>query len=312
MASHPATSLLHTFDYPSHAPQHSIKWTRLGPQDAQPVVFIHGTPWSSRLWAPYALALSTKYSVYLFDNPGYGQSKLLTQEATADFASNGSLTKQAEVTAALFRHWGLVSTSADKNGSGRAPHVIAHDNAGLVSLRTILEHGCIYKSLTLIDVVAVGPWGLPFFKLVADNEDVFKAIPPPIFDGMVRGYVRHAAHLPLTKEDEDMLVEPWVSDDGRPGQEGLVHVLKQASTRVSDDVEVQYHKVGESGLPVKIIWAKEDQWVPCERAEKLKQLIGGKTKVVLVEDAGHLIQLDQPRCLTSEIVMFLGEVDGAS
>ncbi|KAL8994285.1 MAG: hypothetical protein Q9169_005701 [Polycauliona sp. 2 TL-2023] len=290
-----------TFTYPSDAPQYSIKWACIGPEKAQPVIFIHGTPWSSRLWAPYALALSNKYRVYLFDNPGYGESTLVTPEATAEFASNGSLTKQAEITAALFRHWGF----------DRPPHVIAHDNAGLVSLRMVLEHGCIYKSLTLVDVVAVGPWGLPFFKLVAENEDVFKAIPPMIFDGIVRGYARHAAYLPLTKEDEDMLVEPWVSGDGRPGQEGLLRVLKQASTRVSEDAEAQYHKIGESGLPVRIIWGKKDQWVPCERAEKLKQLIGGRrTKVVLVEDAGHLIQMDQPSCLASEIAIFLGEVDG--
>ena len=119
-----------------------------------------------------------------------------------------------------------------------------------------MQHGCVYKSLTLIDVVAVGPWGLPFFKLVAENEDVFKAIPAGMFDGIVRNYVRDAAYKPLRKEDEDMLAEPWVSGDGRPGQDRLVHVLKQASMRVSEDVEVDYHKVGESGLPVKIIWGE--------------------------------------------------------
>ena len=312
MASHPATSLIQTFTYPSHVPQYLIKWTRLGPVDAQPLVFIHGTPWSSRLWAPYALALSNKYCVYLFDNPGYGQSRLLTPAATAEFASNGSLTKQAEVTAALFTHWGFTpAISADEARSVCAPHVVAHDNAGLVALRMALQYGCSYQSLTLIDVVAVGPWGLPFFKLVAENEDVFKAIPARMFDGIVRAYVRDAAHNSLRKVDEDMLVEPWVSGDGRPGQEGLVQVLKQASTRKSDDVEGQYHEIGESELPVRIIWGKEDKWVPCERAYKLKELIGGKSEVVLVEEAGHLIQLDQPERLTAEIVMFLAEVDRA-
>ncbi|KAI4212090.1 MAG: hypothetical protein LQ351_005120 [Letrouitia transgressa] len=312
MASHPATSLIQTFTYPSQDPQYLIKWTRLGPLDAQSLIFIHGTPWSSRLWAPYALALSNKYCVYLFDNPGYGQSGLLTPAATAEFASNGPLTKQAEITAALFSHWGFTSTSTEDAHSIRAPHVIAHDNAGLVTLRMALQHGCSYKSLTLIDVVAVGPWGLPFFKLVAENEDVFKSIPPQMFDGIVRGYIRDAAHKSLRKEDEDMLAEPWVSGDGRPGQEGLVQVLKQASTRKSDDAERLYHKIGESGLPVNIIWGKEDKWVPCERAATMKELIGGKSQVVLVEEAGHLIHLDQPEQLMAEMVTFWVEVDGVS
>ena len=312
MATHPATSLTQSFTYPADDPHYLIKWTNVGPKDAQPLVFIHGTPWSSRLWAPFALALSSKYSVYLFDNPGYGLSKPLTPAATTEFAENGALTKQAEVTAALFAHWGFAPSSADGGRSVRVPHVVAHDNAGLVSLRMLLQRGRVYKSLTLIDVVAVGPWGLPFFKLVAENEHVFNALPPPMFAGIVRSYIRDAAYKPLKNEDEDMLADPWVSGDERPGQGGLVHVLKQASKRVSDDVEVQYHEIGESGLPVKIIWGKEDKWVPCERAEKLRGLIGGNSKVVLVEEAGHLIQLDQPAQLMAEIMMFLGEVDKSS
>ncbi|KAI4100784.1 MAG: hypothetical protein L6R37_005276 [Teloschistes peruensis] len=309
MATHLSASLDQTFKYPSSDPQCHIKWTRLGSPDAQAVILIHGTPWSSRLWVPYALGLSSKYSVYIFDNPGYGQSKHLTQAAIDAFTNNGSLSQQAEATAALLTHWGFTSKTADSAQSVRAPHVIAHDNAGLVSLRMALQHGCIYKSLALIDVVAVGPWGLPFFKLVAENPDVFKAIPPQMFDGITRGYIRNAAHKPLRKEDEDMLAEPWVSGEGRPGQEGLVRVLQQASARKSDDVEGQYRELGESGLPIRIIWGKNDKWLPCETAEKLKELIGGKCEVVLIEEAGHLIQLDQPERLMAEIVLFLGEDD---
>ena len=305
MVSPPVVPLPESFTYPHDDPQYLVRWARLGPFDAQPLVFLHGTPWSSQLWAPYALALSSKYSVYIFDNPGYGQSKPLTPAATAEFTNNGPLTKQAEITAALFAHWVLTADDT------RKPHVIAHDNAGLVSLRMALQHAIHYKSLTLIDVVAVGPWGLPFFKLVADNQDVFNAIPAPMFDGIVRSYIRDAAYKPLIKEDEDMLAEPWVSGEGRPGQEGLVRIFTQASKRVSDDVEREYHKIGASGLPVKIIWGKEDGWLPSERAEKLRALIGGKTEVVLVEEAGHLIQLDQPGRLMAELVMFFGEVDAA-
>ena len=301
MASHPAISLDQTFTFPSNDPQYLIKWACLGPLEARPVVFIHGTPWSSRLWASFALALSNEYCVFLFDNPGYGQSKHLTPTAKAEFETNGSLSKQAEATAALFALWGLHSNT---------PHVIAHDNAGLVSLRMALQYGFVYRSLTLIDVVAVGPWGLPFFKLVAENSDVFTAIPPMMFDGIVRGYIRNAAHKPLRLEDEDMLAEPWVSGDERPGQEGFVRWVKNASNRVSEDVEKEYHKIGESGVPVRIIWGKEDKWLSCETAERLRGLIGGKAEVVLVEEAGHLIQLDQPERLTAEILLFLTKVDG--
>ena len=162
----------------------------------------------------------------------------------------------------------------------------------MISLRITLQYDCYYISLTLIDVVAVGSWDLFFFKLIAENRNVFISISPQMFDGIVRSYIRDAAHKLFRREEKNMLAEPWVSEDRRPGQEGLVHALKQASVRISDDAETQYHEIGESGLPVRIIWGKEDKWVPCERADKLKELIGGNSEVILVEDAGHLIQLD--------------------
>lgn len=274
-----------------------IRWTRIGPRAAQPVVFIHGTPWSSRLWAPFAIALSSTYSVYLFDNPGYGESQTFG-EGTTEQANDGSLEKQAEVFAALLEHWQLE----------KPPHVIAHDNAGLCSLRTTLTHDIKYRSLCLVDVVAVGPWGSPFFKLMSQNIEVFQKIPAGMFEGIVRGCIRDAAFKPLKASAEDMLAKPWLSD-GQHGQTGFIRQLCQAAQRQSSDIEPQYRKVGDSGLPVKIIWGKDDQWIPVERAEKLRGLIGGNTEVAIVEDAGHLIHLDQPERLMAELVLFLNKVD---
>jgi pimeloyl-ACP methyl ester carboxylesterase len=45
-------------------------WSGTGP----PVVFCHGTPWSSELWRPFAEALSRDFTVHLWDMPGYGRS----------------------------------------------------------------------------------------------------------------------------------------------------------------------------------------------------------------------------------------------
>jgi pimeloyl-ACP methyl ester carboxylesterase len=38
-----------------------------------------------------------------------------------------------------------------------APHVVAHDYGGAVSLRAHLVHGARYASLALVDVVALRP-----------------------------------------------------------------------------------------------------------------------------------------------------------
>ena len=49
-----------------------IAWARAG--SGPPVVFCHGTPFSSRVWAPYAEALADRFTVHLWDLPGYGRS----------------------------------------------------------------------------------------------------------------------------------------------------------------------------------------------------------------------------------------------
>ena len=114
------------------------------------MVFCHGTPWASALWAPIADALSTEHTVYLWDMLGYGTSSMTEGDV--------SLAAQGRVLADLLSHWELA-----------APDVAAHDYGGAVALRAHLLHGAAYRSLALVDVVALAPWGSDFFRLVAAN-----------------------------------------------------------------------------------------------------------------------------------------------
>src|ERR1700754_1867986 len=129
-----------------------IAWTSLGSGPA--IVFCHGTPFSSRVWHPFAEALSDDFTVYLWDMPGYGRSSK-NAEHSVDFDA------QSLALVALLDHWGL-----------KQPHVIAHDFGGAVSLRARLVHGASYSSLMLVDVVAIPPSGSPFFQFVQNHSDV--------------------------------------------------------------------------------------------------------------------------------------------
>ncbi|KAF2423741.1 alpha/beta-hydrolase [Tothia fuscella] len=175
-------NLIQTFIHETTAHTFEIRWTRVGDEKLPPLVFIHGTPWCSAEWHDLAAALSSRFNIYLYDHPGFNHSPSphrLTDAPEQNMIDlDGPLTLRAEASAALFRHWNFETR----------PHVAAHDNGGLVSLRLLLEHDISFASLCLMDVVALGPFGLPFFKLVAENESVFAAIPPNITEGFVRGY----------------------------------------------------------------------------------------------------------------------------
>ena len=249
-----------------------VRWARGG--SGPPVVFCHGTPWSSWLWAPFAEALSAEFTTYLWDMPGYGLSSKERDQRV-------SLDVQGELLHDLIAHWGL-----------SAPHVVAHDFGGAVALRARLLEGSELSSLVLADVVALAPWGSDFFRLVRDHADVFAALPAAIHEGAVRAYVAGASHRGLTPEQADMLVSPWL---GAGGQDAFYRQIAQADEAHTREIEPLYP---ELDLPVLVVWGPEDAWIPVDRAHRLAELIPG-ARLELVDGAGHLIQLDQPAALAA-------------
>ena len=245
-----------------------VRWGRWG--TGPPVVFCHGTPWSSALWAPIADALRADHTVYLWDMPGYGTSTM------AD-GQDVSLAAQGAHFADLLGYWELVE-----------PHVVAHDYGGAVALRAHLLHGSRFASLALVDVVALAPWGSDFFRLVRDHADVFTAVPPAIHEGIVRAYVAGASHTGLSADESDMLVAPWLDESG---QAAFYRQMAAADQRFTDEIEPLYPTID---MPALVVWGTEDSWIPVEQAHRLADLIPA-ARLELIENAGHLIQLDRPR-----------------
>ena len=244
------------------------------------MVFCHGTPWSSDLWRPLAEALAARHTVYLWDMPGYGES---SKEA----AHPVSLDVQGELFADLLTFWGLGS-----------PHVVAHDVGGAVALRAHLMHGSAVSSLALVDVVALRPWGSEFFRLVRKHADVFAALPSAVHEGALRAYINGASHRGLTPAALDKLARPWL--DG-VGQAAFYRQIAQADEVYTDQVEPLYPTID---VPVLVVWGSDDVWIPVDRAHRLHELIPGSALTV-VENAGHLIQLDQPEALTAVLAEWL-------
>jgi pimeloyl-ACP methyl ester carboxylesterase len=244
------------------------------------VVFCHGTPWSSRLWAPFAEALSDHFTTYLWDMPGYGQSSKDAEHAVG-------LDVQGELLHELLEHWGL-----------QAPHVVAHDYGGAVALRAHFLHGSRFASLALVDVVALAPWGSGFFALVREHSEVFEALPAAVHEGALRAYIAGASHFGLSAEQADMLVAPWLGD---VGQAAFYRQIAQADQAYTDQIEPLYSSLD---LPVFVIWGRHDAWIPVDRAHRLATTIPG-AQLQVIEAAGHLVHLDQPVQLTSRLQYWL-------
>ncbi len=252
---------------------HAVRWGRYG--QGSPVVLCHGTPWSSFVWRRAIEKLANDHTVFVWDMLGYGQSDMP--------AADVSLAVQSTILTALTRNWGLSS-----------PDIVAHDIGGAVALRSHVLDTVALSSMCLIDVVAIRPWGSPFFRLVGTNSEVFEQLPERLHEALVAEYIQGASGVGLAPEVLDPLIAPW---RGAIGQAAFYRQIAQADEAFTDEVEHRYHEIA---VPTKIIWGSADAWLPVAHGEKLAGLIAGSSLEV-IEGAGHLIMEDAPEALLDAV-----------
>ncbi|RZI53588.1 MAG: alpha/beta hydrolase [Pseudonocardia sp.] len=263
-----------TLDKEFEAPGGTIRWTTLGSGD--PMVLVHGTPYSSFLWRDIAPALAITRTVFVFDHLGFGQSE---QRDGQDL----SLATHAANFTRLLEHWGL-----------SRPSIVAHDIGGAVALRALLLEGAGYRDLTLFDAVSGGEWERGLFQLILKNADVFTQLPDYAHEALVASHLRHATHVGFRPEILEAFLAPW------RGAEGQAAFYRQYSQIRQADTEEYEHLLGGMSMPTRLIWGREDRILPPEYAHWLHERIP-HAELSWIEDAGHLLQEDAPARLLAHL-----------
>jgi pimeloyl-ACP methyl ester carboxylesterase len=261
---------------------HTIRWGRMG--SGPPLVLLHGTPFSSYEWHRIAPILAERRTVHFHDMLGYGRSDM---PAGADV----SLNVQNRILAALIRRWDI-----DR------PDVVAHDFGGATALRAHFIDACEYRSLTLIDPVAVRPWGSPLVQHVRLHEAAFAGMPAYMHEAILPAYLRSGLHRPIADEALAPYVEPWKDETG---QRAFYAQIAQMDVSQTDAVQRRY---GELRCPVQVLWGEEDRWIPIERGRELAALLPN-AKFIAVPESGHLMQEDAPEAIVAAVLTFLHELE---
>src|ERR671915_1860051 len=254
-----------------------VRWDLFG--GGPPLVLVHGTPFSSYVWRKVVPTLAETNTVYAFDLPGYGSSEKREGQDV-------SLAAQGRVLSELLDHWGL-----DK------PAVVGHDFGGAITLRAHLLEGRDFRAIALIDAVALSPWGSPFYRLVQEYVGVFRQIPAYMHRAMMAAYIRDATYRPMSDEELDPYVAPWL---GPEGQDAFYRQISQNDQRYTDEIQPRY---GEIEKPVLILWGEEDRWLSPEKGEQLRSAIPG-SRLHTVPKAAHLVMEDAPTAVASALVDF--------
>ncbi|PJI86395.1 pimeloyl-ACP methyl ester carboxylesterase [Yoonia maricola] len=265
-------------DESSLTPAGTIAWGRAG--SGPPLVLAHGWPWSSYSWHRIIPALADQFTVFWYDMPGYGQSKMNADQRTG-------LDVQGEIFAFMLGQWGL-----DR------PSILAHDFGGATTLRAHLLHDREFDRLVLMNVVAMRPWGSAFFDHVGRHVDAFIGLPPHIHEAVVRAYIKGALVSDIAPQDFAELAGPWLTDNGRVS---FYRQFAQADEQYTAEVEPLF---GDMRCPVQILWGEDDPWIPLDRGRALHGLMpdaGFET----MPGVGHLPQLEAPDLVLAAVSAFL-------
>lgn len=259
------------FDFEGRA----VAWGEVGA--GPPLVLVHGTPFSAQVWRRLAPLLARRRRVLWFDLVGYGRSDMTP-------GRDVSLAVQGRLLAALVRHWGV-----------DAPHLVAHDFGGATALRGWILHGLRYRALTLVDPVALSPWGSPFVAHVRRHEAAFAGLPDPFHHALLARYVRGAVHREISDGDLDAYLSPWTGDVGKAA---FYAQIAQMDLRHTAEIEP---RLAEVDCPTTIVWGEEDAWLPRDQGRRLAQILPN-ARLVAAPGAGHLVQEDAPEVILAAIL----------
>jgi pimeloyl-ACP methyl ester carboxylesterase len=255
---------------------HVIAWGAIG--EGPPAVLLHGSPFSSLEWRRIAPWLGRERRVYYFDMLGYGRS----DKPDAD-VSRGV---QSELFAALYAHWNLDH-----------PDVVAHDFGGSSALRGHILDRLEYRSLVLIDPVAISPQGSALVQAARAHEAVFAGLPAYVHEAILRAYINAATANPLREDAMRLYLEPWLGDEG---QRAFWRQIAQMDDKYTREVEARYHEIR---CPVMIVWGEDDEFIPLRDGRELAGRIPG-APLTIVPHAKHLVQEDAPEAIIANVLGF--------
>lgn len=265
-----------TFDFQGQ----QVRYGTMG--EGEPLVLLHGTPFSSVVWRRIAPHLAAHRRVYYFDLLGYGRSQ---QQHNQDV----SLGVQNQLFTALLEHWDL-----------ERPDVVAHDFGGTTALRTHLLDGRDYRSLTLIDPVALSPHGSALVQTVRRHPGPFVELPGYIHEAILRAYIAGAVHRTLSEQEIRCYLQPWLGETGQPA---FYRQIAQMDDRHTDEIQDRY---AEIRCPVTILWGEHDTWIPVENGRRLAGRIPNAT-FRAVPEASHLLPEDSPEAVTATVLDFINQ-----
>jgi 3-oxoadipate enol-lactonase len=247
----------------------------------EPVVLIHGHPFDHTMWYPQVVALSDNYKVITPDLRGYGESTLPASGKTTfeDYATDMLLLLDY-LDVGLFHLAGLsmggqIIMEMFRQAPGRIKSLIFADTFASLDTREIKQGR--YDAANRLEREGMDAYA---------DEVIYKMMKPE--------------HVKTMPEAAAFVIKMMKATSPA----GAATALRARAERIDYLKDI----FPDIGIPTLVIVGREDEFTPVAMAETMQQNLQNCKKVV-IEDAGHMPNLEHPEEFNQVVLDFLASVD---
>jgi len=238
------------------------------------VLLLHGFGGDLDNWMFNLDSLAEKHRVLALDLPGHGQSV----KTNVDPSLSGMATFVRKFLDGL---------------SVSSVHVVGHSMGGAIAMQLASDSPETVKSLGLICSAGLGP---------DINSDYLR--------GFVEAQSQQELKLVLEQlfADESLvnlqLVNDLLNYKRIDGVEATLNALSETLISAGEQTFLTDNIVA-SGIPVLVIWGKQDRIIPVSHAQNYSAAGGSCVEVEIFDSAGHMVQMEKAYDVNRSLLNFL-------
>ena len=238
------------------------------------VLLLHGFGGDLDNWMFNLDSLAEKHRLLALDLPGHGQSV----KTNVDPSLSGMATF-------VRKFLDVLSVSS--------VHVVGHSMGGAIAMQLASDSPETVKSLGLICSAGLGP---------DINSDYLR--------GFVEAQSQQELKLVLQQlfADESLvnlqLVNDLLNYKRMDGVEATLKALSETLISAGEQTFLTDNIVA-SGIPVLVIWGKQDRIIPVSHAQNYSAAGGSCVEVEIFDSAGHMVQMEKAYDVNRSLLNFL-------
>ena len=252
--------------------------------EGPPILLVHGLGGSWRNWLENIPFLSDSHRVVALDLPGFGLSPMPEQEIS------------------MSAYGDLVLNFAEAVGLGPDTFLVGHSMGGFISTEAVISRPDRFSRLSLVSAA-----GISFARISGTRKSVTAVIVKAMIPIAASRAERNISRKRLrTASFAGVIAHPSMI-----GHEILWELGTYAALRSPALFPAAYALAGYDNreplsdieIPTQIIWGQQDRLVPVGAAYSYARRIAD-SELSLVDDCGHMVQLERPARFNGELSRF--------